>query len=62
MTVWVVCVQPPTVPPRAGKTLEAGPLPASLTVLVSWKLPRLRAAVVDGGAAQVGAAGDAAQG
>ena len=41
LTVWVVCVQPVVVPPRTGKTLLAGPLPASATVLVSWKLPRL---------------------
>ena len=39
MTVWVVCVQVPTVPPRAGKIEEAGPEPASATAFCSWKLP-----------------------
>src|SRR5436190_10203764 len=39
LTVWVVCVQVPTVPPRAGKIEDAGPEPESLTVFWSWKLP-----------------------
>src|SRR5712692_1007567 len=34
-TVWVVCVQPPTVPPSAGKIEEAGPEPASATAF--WR-------------------------
>src|SRR5882762_3344210 len=38
-TVCGVCVQPPTVPPRTGKTADAGPDPPSLTVFLSWKLP-----------------------
>src|SRR4051794_18053077 len=39
LTVWVVCVQVPTVPPSTGKTEEAGPDPASETAFCSWKLP-----------------------
>src|ERR1700730_3505443 len=39
LTGWVVCVQLPVVPPRAGKIEEAGPDPASATAFWSWRLP-----------------------
>jgi hypothetical protein len=38
-TVWAVWVQPPTVPPSAGKTELAGPEPVSVTLFWSWKFP-----------------------
>src|SRR3954463_13838214 len=39
LTVWVVCVQVPMVPPSVGKVAEAGPEPPSETAFCSWKLP-----------------------
>ena len=51
LTVWVVCVQPVVVPPRAGKMVEAGPEPASVDGVGELEVAGCAAAVVDGGAA-----------
>ena len=59
LTVWVVCVQVPTVPPSAGKTEEAGPEPASRDGVLQLEVAGCGAAVVDGVAVQERRAGRA---